>query len=57
MRTAVCDKCGKIWKKFHKTKHIIVCDCGKSVIIKNDKVKTPILNKLKKMRGICLWTE
>ncbi len=58
MRTAVCDKCGKVWKRFYGRKHIVVCTCGGIALIEDDKIKTPLLNKLMSLRRqIQLWTD
>ena len=58
MRTATCNKCGRVWKRFHGNKYLVVCTCGGIAIIKDDKVKTPLLNKLMSLRRqIQLWTD
>ena len=56
-RIAKCE-CGKIHRKFHRMRHIMVCSCGKAVIIARvteKKRKTPILDRLLALLAVQMW--
>ena len=36
-RIAVCSVCGRATRRFKGQKHIIICECGASVVIRTEK--------------------